>query len=591
MAWEDFLLTEYVHRKSREKDGKLEFIEVKKIYKNEEISSIKLVIGDLNVKKEIEMTVNEWKALLIFFNNIKTRIEPPPIATPITVKHDELIEEPVEVKVPVMPGSLAKQIEELAEASTEFKTTSIALSAEERVVSPSLSIAEIVDSIEDKIESIQEESIAEIVDSIEDKIESIQEESIAEIVDSIEDKTESIQEESIEKEIEVEVPELGIDKIEAMIEQADIKSKRSIDSQKELDSQIKIAEKEAKELLDSLETKEAPLSPEMLDFNRAIAEKSKKNNEIKEEKREISEDLSKNMKILGFHEPESTEKAATNDIKIQLPTLKSMPEPSSISTAVKTPPHSIDVKTMGEIEKLFPELKEEPSSIQKPISEKIIDLGIKETQIKSEDISDQIIKKAISIQNELEMDDEERAKKLKNAMEEVALVMPEGPARDFVNYMLEKRKTTYGESATTTKQKIESKSEIDIIQEEIELPKSEKDEIKIELPKSEKDEIKIELPKSEKDEIKIELPKSEKDEIKSELPKLKKDESKVIKEPELIVEDVPSIWELMEEKEKIDHDLKTKIEQENEKLSFTIAVSSENELESGKTKEKKLRFW
>ena len=55
--------------------------------------------------------------------------------------------------------------------------------------------------------------------------------------------------------------------------------------------------------------------------------------------------------------------------------------------------------------------------------------------------------------------------------------------------------------------------------------------------------------------------------------------------------DVPTIWELMEEKEKIDEELKAQVSAENEKMSFTIAVSSENESDSGKTKEKKLRFW
>ena len=104
------MLTEYVHRKSREKDGRLEYIEVKKIFKNEQLTSIKLVIGDENNKKELEMTVNEWKSLLIFFNTIKTRIEPTGQPTKSTSKPDELIEEPIEAKVPVMSPPLAKKI-------------------------------------------------------------------------------------------------------------------------------------------------------------------------------------------------------------------------------------------------------------------------------------------------------------------------------------------------------------------------------------------------------------------------------------------------------------------------------------------------
>ena len=503
MAWEDFLLTEYVHRKSREKDGKLEYIEVVKIYKNEELTSIKLVIGDENTKKDLEMTVNEWKSLLIFFNTIKTRTEPAIQVPKPIIKSNELIEEPVEANVPVMPTPLVKEIESLTGTPSEFKQQDINLPGEERVIEPSLSISQIVDSIDEKIEP----------------------------------KPEQVELPSPE----IDTPEKGIDKIKDMVDQIDKKPPISTKIQKELDSQLKTAEKEAANIIEALDSDKATLSPEMLDFNRAIAEKSQKIKEIKEEKKESSTDLAKSMKIMGFHEPEIEEKIPAKDIKIQLPTLKAMPEhPPKVKP--ETSSESIDAKAMVEIEELFSDLKEK-TSVEKEPAEEIIDLEVKETALPPQDVSEEIIKKAISIQNELDMNDEAKSEKLKNAMEEVASVMPDGPARDFVNYMLEKRKINLEKKSQPAAEQVKPKPELDEIEEE------------------------------------------------KELPKAVKEESKIKKEPELIVEDVPSIWELMEEKEKIDEELKAQINEENEKLSFTIAVSSENESEKAKAKEKKLRFW
>ncbi|MHA1894749.1 MAG: hypothetical protein ACTSX4_09620 [Candidatus Helarchaeota archaeon] len=497
MAWEDSSLTEFVHRKSRERNGKLEFIEIRKVARNDEIVAMKIVIGDDKDKKELELSISEWKSILIFFNTIKTKITP--TARSIT-----------------LPSPVYTTFESTS-STKEVVPEEIQLPKEEKVEEPELSISDIVDSIDKKTE-LQQEATA--VEQLEEKI-------------------------------------------SAVIERKQDSEAKIIAARQDLGEKLKVAERNAKELVKSLESAEKEgikdteqeviidLKPFLKESEREVQVEPQI--EVLKNDRVIKGDLAKSIQILGFHETNSSEKVEkqTPVVKLELPTLKAIPKPPALQKVeVKDAPKesSIDFKSINEIAELFPDLKEAGSGA---IEGKIADIDLKGKKI--DEISNEIVKKAISLQNEIDMNDEEKAKRIEEAMQEVSLLMPDGPARDFVNYMLEKRRKVTKDT-------------------EDELPA---------IPKVTVESVATTI--KPKDTLEI---LEETEVIDEKIP-----EPLIKKEPELIVEDVPTIWELMEEKEKIDQENEIIKESKTQKLPFTIAVSSEVETEKPKIKEKKLRFW
>ncbi|MHA1799734.1 MAG: hypothetical protein ACTSVY_14900, partial [Candidatus Helarchaeota archaeon] len=353
------------------------------------------------------------------------------------------------------------------------------------------------------------------------------------------------------------------EKISAVIERKQDSEAKIIAARQDLGEKLKVAERNAKELVKSLESAEKEgikdteqeviidLKPFLKESEREVQVEPQI--EVLKNDRVIKGDLAKSIQILGFHETNSSEKVEkqTPVVKLELPTLKAIPKPPALQKVeVKDAPKesSIDFKSINEIAELFPDLKEAGSGA---IEGKIADIDLKGKKI--DEISNEIVKKAISLQNEIDMNDEEKAKRIEEAMQEVSLLMPDGPARDFVNYMLEKRRKVTKDT-------------------EDELPA---------IPKVTVESVATTI--KPKDTLEI---LEETEVIDEKIPELL-----IKKEPELIVEDVPTIWELMEEKEKIDQENEIIKESKTQKLPFTIAVSSEVETEKPKIKEKKLRFW
>ncbi len=556
MSWEDSNSLEYVSRKSRKINDVEEFVEIRRIVENDEVKEIKLIIGNQKGKIGLNLSINDWKSLLIFLNTIKTKNFSSPKAIPIIpqekvfqIKSESKIKElSIEEKSPILIEPIIDQ--------KEPEPIAMKLPKEEKLpVIPEIIVhRKEPEPIAMKLP--KEEKLPVIPEIIVHRKEP----------ESIAIKLPKEEESPIIPEIIVHREE-PVSKKEKLPPSPPIKSnEKEINEikviQEQLDSQFKTAEKEAENIISVLESSIEP------DLQKSV------NAKLESKTTELGSkpigDLSKSMEILGFHEKEEFFKQKEKDLKIDLPILKPMPKATikhASNQKLQDSITEIDLTQVQDIEKLFPELKEEkkavPRVVQKvpqidtELDDKVADLVLKDQDLK--EFSDEIIKKALALQEELGLNKEEKEKKIRTAVEDVTSFMPSGPAKDFVSSMLQKKPSSSEPNMIIKLNEQRDEPQLEIV----DLDES-----------MENIDDKPDL--SDKKPVELKINDFPEEEEFANLEGLRKIEPIRAVDQGNSDDDIPTIWELMEEKEKLDEMNQIELSQNANPINL---------------KRKKLRFW